>query len=196
MRVSSTASYQHQGQKTWLYAAAAANLLSFRTGVKLKTILSPAFGPLMLLWQQSDKLSLTSKQQKKLAHVCVEAEKTALTAESKKGETTATHRSVDEMINGRYKHRREQLCAHSQWQQSRLPCAHSQSCLLPCSRDNAELRDFYWFGGNSPALARLPIAVGSVTSPAGPKGWWRAWSKPHAPARMHAPTKHSEKCVD
>lgn len=58
---------------------------------------------------------------------------------------------------------------------SALTCSDSNRgchcCLacspLPCWSDDAELREFYWFGRNSPALARLPITGESVTSLAG-----------------------------
>lgn len=116
---------------------AAANLFPFRTGVKFKkTILSPAFGPVMLLSQhnltssKSDKLSLTSKQQKKVSSRLCKSRENGANSGVKEGETTATHRSVDEVITGRYKHRPHGATRHRPF------------CTLTVTTVDAALRSF------------------------------------------------------
>lgn len=47
------------------------------------------------------------------------------------------------------------------------------SCLLTLSRYEHQMRGFHWCERNSPALARVPIAVEATTSPAADYKW--AW---------------------
>lgn len=65
-------------------------------------------------------------------------------------------------------HGRQQCCWWCWW----WWCASAESCLLPCSTDKRGTARFYWFGRNSPALARAPITVESsdVADPAGGRG--------------------------